>query len=1357
MAGKTFDVGQGAVKLVPDSRGFHVKARRELAIDRLTADVDLRADVGRFARETKTALGAQDFRVKVAITPEVTEAAWTKFEVDVNRRLRRMDLRVEVSPSINESAYRATQARLRALAQNQTSTITTRHRSVGGDKDGGLGGLAGSAGKIGLITAAVAGLGGAIGVAGGALGGLAVAGAGVGIAFAAMAGTIALGMDGIKEAAATAQPALDSLKSAVSSTFATEMQAGFASLSTLMSGITPQVQGIASAVSGVFNGIASTLAGQMPAIQTALGGVASMVTAMGPGIQSMVGSFAQFGAHIAPVMGQVGTALGSIASSVGAVFANLDPAFFSGLVTMLQGLAPLVGGLLSAFTTLAQAVMPALGPLFAQLGTSLQAIAPALGVLGSSLATALTPVLPVLAQLISALATALAPLLPPLSAVLQTVGTALTGLVQGLAPAIGPLGEAFASLIAAAAPLVPLVGQVIGQLVGAFAPVLQQIFAALAPVISSLVGALQPVLAQLIPIIAQVGQTIGSYLVQMLNMLAPLLPQIVGAISQLLAALLPLIPPLLQVAMSLFPSLVQIIGALLPVVVQVIGILTQLVGIIVPILIPVIQLLGEIIGAVFAGIATAIKWAVENVITPALKWLTDRFEDVKNGVTTVVKWIGDKWDGFVDAMKALPGKVTSALSGLWDGVKSGLATALNWAIDKLNSFIGLLNKVPGVDISPVPHVSFATGGYTGAGGKYQVAGVVHKGEYVVPQEGVTPASMPLLAALRAGWVPSAEFLRGMFGDLPGYADGGAVGYGLPTGTNINYGGKGFPDWVTKLASKHGVQPSTYAGHQERDRQEAGYAPNPQRLNRGIDFSGSATALQGLADDLMGRAPSTPAIEQIIYQNPETGKKTGWHGRSPDTDGSYFASDYPGHTDHLHLRANGPIGDGAAAPGTDPAAGAAAAAAGAGSTFSGKTSGKLTPEFEKGVPSLADAMKDPKLTKVYVVNMPSAWNFTADTSGTSGGSSGSPSVSSSPSTSTPSSAPKASSVDTIALKKNPDGTYSAVDPEWNKLIQRESGGRADVVQGIGDANSGGNEASGLFQIAKGTWAANGGTKYAPTAGEATAEQQAEIAAAIFNKSGGSPWGSGAGQNFGREDEAKLRAGIQRKGAPSAPVPVEVTNPAPAAPTTPVDTTPAPSAPSTTSTTPTTPSAAPSAAPTTSTSPQQQTQSESMLSRWMREQFEAVVGTPKTDGTGNAAQLTPDQQLGIDTAKSFATHAPLGIGGPQLSTIGKKAPAVAEIGAGIAKAAPAYAALLAGDPAPLLADSGEALAQWGAKTAQDFASYIPEAAPGMLESLLSGVAGPLVGTINTGASTDQVMSTMQDLQNRQARRTKLGRRG
>lgn len=59
-------------------------------------------------------------------------------------------------------------------------------------------------------------------------------------------------------------------------------------------------------------------------------------------------------------------------------------------------------------------------------------------------------------------------------------------------------------------------------------------------------------------------------------------------------------------------------------------------------------------------------------------------------------------------------------------------------------------------------LGFAEGGYTGRGGKYQPAGIVHKGEYVTPQHIVnSPVARPHLQAL--------ESMR-----LKGYADGGFV-------------------------------------------------------------------------------------------------------------------------------------------------------------------------------------------------------------------------------------------------------------------------------------------------------------------------------------------------------------------------------------------------------------------------------------------------------------------------------------------------------------------------------------------------------------------------------------------------------
>lgn len=65
------------------------------------------------------------------------------------------------------------------------------------------------------------------------------------------------------------------------------------------------------------------------------------------------------------------------------------------------------------------------------------------------------------------------------------------------------------------------------------------------------------------------------------------------------------------------------------------------------------------------------------------------------------------------------------------------------------------------NIAQINGVQFAEGGYTGHGGKYEPAGVVHKGEYVVPQSvNYSPAAQPHIQALE--------------GMRKGYADGGFV-------------------------------------------------------------------------------------------------------------------------------------------------------------------------------------------------------------------------------------------------------------------------------------------------------------------------------------------------------------------------------------------------------------------------------------------------------------------------------------------------------------------------------------------------------------------------------------------------------
>lgn len=74
------------------------------------------------------------------------------------------------------------------------------------------------------------------------------------------------------------------------------------------------------------------------------------------------------------------------------------------------------------------------------------------------------------------------------------------------------------------------------------------------------------------------------------------------------------------------------------------------------------------------------------------------------------------------------------------------------------------------NLAKINEVEFAEGGYTGHGGKYEPAGIVHRGEYVVPQNvNYHPAAQPHIAAL--------ESMR-----TKGYADGGFV---VNTNTEIS--------------------------------------------------------------------------------------------------------------------------------------------------------------------------------------------------------------------------------------------------------------------------------------------------------------------------------------------------------------------------------------------------------------------------------------------------------------------------------------------------------------------------------------------------------------------------------------------
>lgn len=123
-----------------------------------------------------------------------------------------------------------------------------------------------------------------------------------------------------------------------------------------------------------------------------------------------------------------------------------------------------------------------------------------------------------------------------------------------------------------------------------------------------------------------------------------------------------------------------------------------------------------------------------------------------------------------------------------------------------------------------------------------------------------------------------------------------------------------------------------------------------------------------------------------------------------------------------------------------------------------------------------------------------------------------------------------------------------------------------------------------------------------------------------------------------------------------------------------------------------------------------------------------------------------------AKSLGTTFGLGA---QFDKVGEKAPILNGIGKAAEATMPAYIAAMSGDPAPLMEQIAGTSAAWATKTTTDFSKFAEENAGGIAESALSALAGPLIGTVNTGMSKNDLLTTMEDANNRQARRSKTGR--
>ncbi|MFG1659087.1 phage tail tape measure protein [Micromonospora chersina] len=194
------------------------------------------------------------------------------------------------------------------------------------------------------------------------------------------------------------------------------------------------------------------------------------------------------------------------------------------------------------------------------------------------------------------------------------------------------------------------------------------------------------------------------------------------------------------------------------------------------------------------GKAGELSSTFDGQMTPALRatlaaaGLTDRqIEDVAKQFRQA-KADAEKYDGDYRANASAPGATTSdkqlkdakGRADAFDGAYKAAISVVGYpvALDRLERLVTYqqalkAGKIPANFQGPVQGRDYHTGGWTGPGGKYEPAGVVHADEFVIRKE-----SRGRIEREHPGLLDEMNAT----GQVRGYASGGAVGWPYPTTT-----------------------------------------------------------------------------------------------------------------------------------------------------------------------------------------------------------------------------------------------------------------------------------------------------------------------------------------------------------------------------------------------------------------------------------------------------------------------------------------------------------------------------------------------------------------------------------------------
>lgn len=161
--------------------------------------------------------------------------------------------------------------------------------------------------------------------------------------------------------------------------------------------------------------------------------------------------------------------------------------------------------------------------------------------------------------------------------------------------------------------------------------------------------------------------------------------------------------------------------------------------------------------------ADQVSEALENVAARGLDRLNDGLVDAILNSRSLGETFGNVARQILADLLSISVRrgITEPLAGLLFGDGRGGRGAVGAASGAVSSASNFIK-----DASSLGRLlfrgGFSEGGFTGAGGKHEPAGIVHKGEYVLPQETVA-------------WIGTARLDALRMGSLKGFANGGLVG------------------------------------------------------------------------------------------------------------------------------------------------------------------------------------------------------------------------------------------------------------------------------------------------------------------------------------------------------------------------------------------------------------------------------------------------------------------------------------------------------------------------------------------------------------------------------------------------------